>query len=67
MKLMDSEGKSVCLELISQRSSTEKKSMASEKECQQETELKFWPEEEPKAERDWHINFIGRAYVDFKN
>ena len=52
MKLMDSEGKSVCLELISQRSSTEKKSMVSEKECQRETELKFWPEEEPKAERD---------------
>jgi len=26
--------------------------MASEKECRQETGLKFWQEEEPKAEKD---------------
>lgn len=41
-----------CLELISRKSCIEKKSMALERECRQETGLKFWQEEEPRAEKD---------------
>jgi len=34
--------------------------MALEKECLQETAVKFWPAEEQKAEKYWAISAISR-------
>ena len=46
-----------CLEHISLRRGMQKRSMASAKECRQQTAEKFWPAAELRAENAYLINF----------
>ena len=50
-KVMYPKGGLICLEHINPRSSTERRSTASEREWQQPTVEKYWQEEELKVEK----------------
>ena len=52
-KVMYPKGGLICLEHINPRSSTERRSTASERECPTETDARFLLAEEQKAERDF--------------
>jgi len=55
-KVMYPKGGLICSEHINPRSSTERRSTASERECPTETDVRFLLAEEQKAERDFLTN-----------